>query len=135
MSGETNLGKLIASMAPSLSDVEFVFGLVTEADYEQIALLKPIGTYHEKEGVTLVLKKEKADEYNIAYSGVFKCITLDVHSSLEAVGLTAAVATQLTAFNISANVIAAYYHDHVFIKSQDADKALSVLNTLVKNGL
>ncbi|WP_372737514.1 ACT domain-containing protein [Neptunomonas sp.] len=135
MSGETNLEKLLASMAPGLSDTEYVFALVTDADYQQIALLQPIGTFHEKEGVTVILKKEKADECNIDYSGVFKCITLDVHSSLEAVGLTAAVATQLTAFKISANVIAAYYHDHIFIKSQDADKALSALNELVKTGL
>lgn len=122
-------------MAPSLSATEYVFALVAEADYQQIALLQPIGTFHEKEGMTVILTKEKADECNIVYSAVFKCITLDVHSSLEAVGLTAAVATQLTASNISANVIAAYYHDHIFIKSQDADKALSALNALVKNGL
>ena len=135
MPGETNLERLIASMAPGLSEIEYVFGLVAEADYEQIARLQPIGTFCEKEGVTVVLKKETADACNIAYSGVFKCITLTVHSSLDAVGLTAAVATKLTASNISANVIAAYYHDHVFIKSADADKALLALNELVKNGL
>lgn len=135
MSGEKNLEKLIASMTPSLSDTEYVFGLVADADYQQIARLQPIGTFHEKEGVTVVLKKETADECNIVYSGVYKCITLNVHSSLDAVGLTAAVATQLTTYNISANVIAAYYHDHVFIKSQDADEALSALKELVKKGL
>jgi hypothetical protein len=134
MSGEKNLEKLIASMAPSLSDIEYVFGLVATADYEQIALLEPKGTFHEKEGVTVILEKQKANESNIAYSGVFKCITLNVHSSLDAVGLTAAVATKLTEFNISANVIAAYYHDHIFIKSHDAGKALSALNELVKKG-
>lgn len=135
MPGEKNLEKLIASMAPTLSDAEYVFGLVATADYEQVALLQPRGTFHEKEGVTVILEKEKADECHIAYSGVFKCITLSVHSSLDAVGLTAAVATKLTKFNISANVIAAYYHDHIFIKSHDADKALAVLNELVKKGL
>lgn len=134
MSGEKNLKKLIASMAPGLSDTEYVFGLVANADYEQIALLQPIGTFREKEGVTVILEKERADESNITYSGVFKCITLNVHSSLDAVGLTAAVATKLTEFNISANVIAAYYHDHIFIKSYDAGKALSALNELVKKG-
>ena len=134
MSGETNLKKLIASMAPSLSDTEYVFGLVATADYEQIARLQPRGTFHEKEGVTVILEKEKADECNITYSGVFKCITLNVHSSLDAVGLTAVVATTLTESNISANVIAAYYHDHVFIKSDDADRALVALNELVKKG-
>jgi hypothetical protein len=134
MSGEKNLEKLIASMAPNLSDIEYVFGLVATANYEQIALLEPKGTLHEKEGITVILEKQQADESNIAYSGVFKCITLNVHSSLDAVGLTAAVATKLTKSNISANVIAAYYHDHIFIKSHDAGKALSALNELVKKG-
>lgn len=134
MSGEKNLEKLIASMAPNLSDIEYVFGLVATANYEQIALLEPKGTFHEKEGITVILEKQKADESNIAYSSVFKCITLNVHSSLDAVGLTAAVATKLTKSNISANVIAAYYHDHIFIKSHDAGKALSALNELVKKG-
>ena len=134
MSGEKNLEKLIASMAPTLSDVEYVFGLVATADYEQIVLLQPRGTFHEKEGVTVILEKERADECNIAYSGVFQCITLNVHSSLDAIGLTAAVATKLTKSNVSANVIAAYYHDHIFIKSHDADKALIALNALVKKG-
>ncbi|WP_028470153.1 ACT domain-containing protein [Neptunomonas japonica] len=134
MSGEKNLEKLIASMAPSLSDVAYVFGLVATSDYEQVALLQPKGTFHEKEGVTVILEKEKADEYNIAYSGVFQCITLNVHSSLDAVGLTAVVATTLTNSNISANVIAACYHDHIFIKSHDADKALIALNELVEKG-
>ena len=34
--------------------------------------------------------------------------------------------------NISANVIAAYYHDHVFIASKDAETALSKLNELAR---
>jgi hypothetical protein len=81
------------------------------------------------------LQKSKADEYNIPYSGVFSCITLSVHSSLDAVGLTAAVSTKLTQVNISANVIAAYYHDHVFVASKDAQRALSALNELVRQGI
>ncbi|HBY88217.1 MAG TPA: transporter, partial [Colwellia sp.] len=30
--------------------------------------------------------------------------------------------------NISANVIAAYYHDHIFVQSEKAELALKVLN-------
>jgi hypothetical protein len=61
---------------------------------------------------------------------VFRCITLSVHSSLDAVGLTAVVATQLAAHNISANVIAAFYHDHVFVPAPHADAALAALQAL-----
>ena len=135
MSGETNLTKLIASMTPLLSENEYVFGTIKISSYEQLALLKPISTFQEKEGLTVVVQKEKADECNLSYSGVFKCITLNVHSSLDAVGLTAMVATKLAQLNISANVIAAYYHDHIFIASKDAEKALSGLKKLVNEGI
>ena len=135
MSGEKDLTKLIASMTPVLGDTEYVFGTLQTFDYEQLSLLAPISTFQEKEGLTVVLTKAKADKFNITYSGVFKCITLNVHSSLEAVGLTAAVSTKLAQSNISANVIAAYYHDHVFIAAKDAEQALIALNELTRTGI
>ena len=62
------------------------------------------------------------------YESIFKCITLKVHSSLETVGLTAAVSNKLAERGISANVIAAYFHDHIFVQAEKADVALSALN-------
>ena len=135
MLGETDLKTLIASMTPILIENEYVFATIKNYSVEKIVLLNPISTFQEKEGLTLVLQKEIADENNISYSGVFRCITLNVHSSLDAVGLTAAVSTKLTQSNISANVIAAYYHDHVFVASADAKKALLALNDLVRVGI
>ena len=92
--------------------------------------LVPIATFVESEGLTLVLTKNKADEADLHYEGVFRQITLMVHSSLEAVGLTAAVSTKLTSKGISANVIAAYYHDHIFVSDVKAEQALSALREL-----
>jgi len=135
MSGEKNLATLISSMMPILLDDEYVFGTLENATHEQVLALAPLGTFHEQEGLTVFLKKETADQHNIAYEGVFKCITLNVHSSLDAVGLTAAVSTQLAQANISANVVAAYYHDHVFVASKDAKRAIAELERLVKEGL
>jgi hypothetical protein len=60
-------------------------------------------------------------------------ITLTVYSSLEAVGLTAAVSKALTDANISCNVIAAYHHDHIFVPIQDAQHAMKVLENLSEN--
>lgn len=135
MSGEKNLQNLIASMTPILIENEYVFGTLKTYSVEKLALLNPIATFQEKEGLTVVVQKEKADQYELPYSGVFRCITLNVHSSLDAVGLTAAVSTKLTQSNISANVIAAYYHDHVFIASKDSENALLKLNELVHEGI
>ena len=53
-----------------------------------------------------------------------------VHSSLEAVGLTAAFALALAQQNISCNVIAGYYHDHIFVSDDDVQQALVILNNL-----
>ncbi|XQW85441.1 ACT domain-containing protein [Thalassotalea piscium] len=135
MAGEKDLATLIASMTPVLDKTDYVFGTLESYDFIQLANLQPISTFKEKEGLTVIISKVKADETNIAYSGVFNCITLNVHSSLDAVGLTAAVATKLTQVNISANVVAAYYHDHVFVAAKDAELALAALNELVQQGI
>ena len=116
-------------MQPELIDKVFVFCTVTGHLNEYIAL-EPIATFIESEGLTLVLTKDKADEAGLNYEGVFRQIILTVHSSLQAVGLTAAVSTKLTSKGISANVIAAYYHDHIFVSLEKAEQALLALKEL-----
>ena len=135
MSGETDLAKLIATMEPELANERYIFATLENWDYTLLAELTPVSTFQEKEGLTAVLTQAKADEFGIVYAGVFKCITLMVHSSLDAVGLTAAVSAKLTQVNVSANVIAAYYHDHVFVAEHDGDKALMALQALVREGI
>lgn len=129
MSGEKNLDKLLKEMSPTLNDEEYVF-ITTSGEYGDYADLKPIGSFVEKEGLTLVIPKNTALEKGLKFEGAFKKITLEVHSSLDAVGLTAAVATKLKDNDISANVIAAYYHDHIFVQSELAQKAMDCLKEL-----
>ena len=114
MSGITELDELLRAMSPKLLDSEFVFCTV-KGKLNDYAELDPVATFIESEGLTLVLEKSVAEKAGLAFDGSFSQITLTVHSSLEAVGLTAAVATKLASKGISANVIAAYYHDHVFV--------------------
>ncbi|WP_260563531.1 ACT domain-containing protein [Alteromonas sp. KS69] len=54
-------------------------------------------------------------------------MTCNVHSSLDAVGMTAVMSAALTQANISANVVAGYYHDHIFVPAGRADEAIAVL--------
>ncbi len=135
MSGEKDLTKLIASMTPVLAGESYIFGTLDSCDYQQLSLIKPLCTFQEKEGLTVIVSQNKAEEHNIEYTGIFKCITLNVHSSLEAVGLTAAVASKLAQSNISANVVAAYYHDHIFVGESDAENALHALIELTQAGI
>jgi len=125
MPGETDLQKLLQSMKPKLNDGEFVFCVV---DSTQAAnTLNPLCMFQEEEGITVIIPKQQADDSDIPYSTTCAWITLTVHSSLEAVGLTAAVSTALTEANISCNVVAAYYHDHIFVPVKDATRAMDAL--------
>jgi len=81
----------------------------------------------EKEGRTVVLAKEDAENFGLPFEFVAAWITLNIHSALEAVGLTAAFATALGENNISCNVIAGFYHDHIFVDVKDKEKAMTVL--------
>ena len=55
-----------------------------------------------------------------------------MHSSLSAVGLTAAFATALGDAGISCNVLAAYHHDHILVPAEDAERALETLRELAR---
>jgi hypothetical protein len=86
--------------------------------------------FKEREGTTLIVHKELADRLQLEYSFVAAWITLTVHSSLAAVGLTAAFSTALASRGISCNVVAAYYHDHIFVDKRDLEAAMEVLRGL-----
>ena len=128
MSGETDISLLLKNMTPKLNEGEYVF-----CNFTSIKNINPeaiVGTFKEEEGWTIILNKELADKLNYEYSYVASWITLTVNSSLEAVGLTASFAQALANANISCNVVAAYYHDHIFVAQQDAEKAIKVLRQL-----
>lgn len=132
MAGERNLETLLESMAPELVEGEFVFCTFPDAWYGEYRELEPFAAVREAEGLTLVIPRSSADEHGVAYEAVFRGITLQVHSSLEAVGLTAAVARALAERGISANVIAGYFHDHVFVPRDRAGHALAALDQLAR---
>lgn len=126
MEGEKDLEKLLKTMKPSRNEGDYVFCAVnniTTMDSSDIIMF-----FREQEGFTIIIKKELADYLKLEYSFVASWITLTVHSSLEAVGLTAAFSKALSQEGISCNVVAAFYHDHIFVGKNDTDKAMVILN-------
>ena len=128
MSGETDLSVLLIHMKPVLHAGSYVF--VTLSANHEVPKMAIVMEFREEEGVTLILKKETADELGLTYAFESAWITLNIHSSLAAVGLTAAVSAKLTQHEISCNIVAAFYHDHLFVPAEDAQKALHALAEL-----
>lgn len=126
MSGETDLTLLLRSMEPHLWERPLIFCSVDPATYERLEI-SPIGMFREREGITLILEQEQADQAQLPYTDLWACITLNVHSSLTAVGFIAAIGRKLAAAGLSVNPVSAYYHDHLFVLWGERERALSVL--------
>jgi len=130
--GLTDLNKMLATLSPQLSPERVVFCTLPTAKLADLVALEPLCTFKEVEGWTVLVRRETAVQQGLPFEGLFRQITLRVHSSLEAVGLTAVVATALADHNISANMVAAYFHDHIFVPEHKAEQALSVLTALAE---
>ena len=126
--GERNLDILIRNMTPELRG-NYVFCTVDEATFSALPL-KPLGFFAEREGITLIVSQEDADRCRLHYTCVASLISLGIHSDLEAVGFLATICTALADAGISTNVISGYYHDHLFIPHEAAERALSLLAKL-----
>ncbi|MDA7085310.1 ACT domain-containing protein [Pseudomonas sp. SA3-5] len=132
MTGETALPTLLRSMQPVLNAGDYVFCCLQ--DRTQLQGLQPLGSFHEREGLTVILPRQQAEQLGLSFDYVAAWLTLEVHSALSAVGLTAAVASALAEAGISCNVIAGYYHDHLFVAAADGPRAQARLRQLAEQG-
>ncbi|MBL0370418.1 ACT domain-containing protein [Rhizobium sp. KVB221] len=132
MTGITHIAQLLTSMEPELQPGEFVF-CALPAGRNLAPHIEPLGLFAEKEGRTAIVDAESAKSLDYPKSLPMRQISLTVHSSLEAVGLTAAISAELARHDISANVVAAYYHDHIFVPSSDAVRAVEALRELSRS--
>jgi hypothetical protein len=126
MSGETDLNKLIASMHPELRDGTYVF-VTMPLDGTDPVGLGAVMSFHEEEGVTMIVPDQAAATAGLV--GDFPCrmITLTVHSALNAVGFLAAITTRLAAAGISVNAVSAFFHDHFFVPAGQAEETVEIL--------
>lgn len=126
MVGEQDIGRLLAGLSPALCGRDWGYATVASMP----AGLAVFATVSEDEGLTLIARMADLQAAGLAAQGPMARITLTIHSALEAVGLTAAVSSALAQERISANMVAGFYHDHIFLPAADADRAMTVLKAL-----
>ena len=126
-------GAMVALMNPAIAVGEVVFCTTTDERTVESARTLALGSFREAEGVTLILPRAEAEALGFPVDIPMRRITLAVHSALDGVGLTAAVASVLAAEAIPCNVVAAFHHDHVFVPSGTAERALAILKALQVN--
>ena len=126
MTGETNLDVLLKTMSPVLYDDTYVFHS-SNISFEDAAKLNPVLIFREEEGTALILKKEDAESGNLDYIYPARTITLNIHSSLEAIGFLAKITRKLADRGISVNPVSAHFHDHLFVPVDKAELAMQAL--------
>lgn len=129
MAGESDLGILLQRMQPDLSAEVWGYGVIPAGTAAPEGLA-PFAVIREDEGLTVIAPVADLTRHGIGHDGDWAKITLRIHSDLAAVGLTAAVAAALTAEGISANVVAGYFHDHVFVQAGRGGDAMAALARL-----
>ena len=131
MTGETDLATMLRLLDPALDETEYGFGILAPGATLRVPV-EPLGLFREDEGMPVIAAADALAVAGIEQSRGWARIVLRVHSSLEAVGLTAAVAGALAERGISANIVAAYRHDHVFVPWERRRDALEALQDCAK---
>jgi hypothetical protein len=119
-------------MSPRLTVGEYVFCTLPPDRLPHG--LAPLGTFQEEEGTSLICRRVDADQRGLRYDGAYRLITLGVNSPLAAVGFLAAVSAALAEAGIACNAVSAFHHDHLFVPSRDAGRALASLEGFSRPG-
>jgi len=121
---------MISGMTPTVRPGIYVFISVEDPTLVASLMSNAISTFEEDEGMSMLISVDLAKKSGFSVDQPMSCITLNVYSSLEGVGLTAAVSTALGNNSIPCNMVAAFHHDHVFVPSEMCDRAMEVLTSL-----
>ncbi|KXH26591.1 hypothetical protein CSIM01_02892 [Colletotrichum simmondsii] len=127
--GETSLQTLLSTLTTVLHPETYVF-VTLHADATLPSLSEIQLLFKESEGVTLITTLDTAKAHGWDYAFPSKMITLNVHSSLEAVGFMAVIATRLATKGMGVNPVSGYYHDHLFVPVGREEEAVAELKEL-----
>ncbi|WP_043535794.1 ACT domain-containing protein [Actinomyces polynesiensis] len=127
MSGTTDLDQTLASLDATPQGT-YVFATVSSVPEG----LEPFAVVEEDEGTTVIVREQQARDLGLPLDQVFARITLGVQSPLDSIGLTATIAQTLASRSIPCNVVAGYFHDHLFVPADRASEAWSLLDNLAR---
>ncbi|EGR50325.1 uncharacterized protein TRIREDRAFT_58857 [Trichoderma reesei QM6a] len=129
--GERSLARLLATLTTTLHEPVFV--LATLSDASRLPPLQETQlVFKETEGITVIVTRSYAEAHGIDYLFPCKMLTLNVTSSLEAVGFMAVVATRLAEAGMGVNPVSGFYHDHLFVPLGREREAVDVLDRLAE---
>lgn len=131
MAGETDLAALLRDLKPMLAEEEHGFVTIPIGSGWPQGLV-PVATFAEAEGASVIALTSILEGIGLDCDEGWAKITIGATSALSAVGLTAKIASALAETGISANIVAAYHHDHVFVPWARRDEAMAVLENLSK---
>ncbi len=124
MTAITDLSRLLATIEPVLHANPYGFAVTA------LPIPAAFATVAEEEGLTVIARQTDLQAVGVDAGPDFARISLTVHSDLAAVGLTAALARALADRGISANVVAGFHHDHIFLPWERRHDAMAALREL-----
>ena len=124
-----DLGEIVRTMDPRLDPDRYVF---TTVRHNAPVPLTATCMMREPEGISLVMHERDASALGLVAAFPCRLITLNVNSSLYAVGFLAAITRELASAGISVSPVSAFHHDHLFVPLDRAEEALAILETLSK---
>lgn len=130
--GETSLTALLTTLKTSLSSQTYVFLTIPKDGASAPPTLFIQMLFQEVEGTTIITTQESAATHNLDYTFPCKMITLNIHSSLEAVGFMAAVGAKLTEKGIGVNPVSGFFHDHCFVPVGREEEAMNLLQEMAE---
>lgn len=130
MSDKTSLQEVLQTLDPVLSPKSYVYVGIADQSLLKVFGYDPFAFYRDAEGITLILRKEDADNNLLKYDGVFCKISFNVEFSSECAGLTAILSSALAKAGIGIKPIHTAFKGHVLVKQEDAHTALEILTAL-----
>jgi uncharacterized protein len=125
VSGETDLGRILEDLTVSRRDGVFVFATIPPGQpLPDLPIAAMVG---EVEGTTIVLNRDVAVGAGVEYEFEAAWLTIDTHTSLEAVGVAASISTALAMKAIPVNIIAGFHHDHLLVPADMAEDAIAAV--------